>query len=308
VLNYSNNYKLSGIKIEMSHLDKYKKHGLGFTQVFWGNGKGKSTSSFGTALRAVGNGYNVHLVQFMKNGADSLEQQIPGEIQALEKFPEFSYRRFGSDGWVIKKPTENQIKACQTALNHVKESLNKYQIVIADEILYAVQLGLLKEKEIIETNDNLSPMNSKLDFNKTGNNESADYIKKTTVGNTYNYNTTHNRMNNNSNINDDRKKNLDTSVPRHMNIEDSNLNNTNIRKKYKGNTQHSFEVTIEKLINIPILKTIDRPFIKLKFFSDYEYVKSDTLVYSNIENSIIDVDMKSTHSIFLNSSEKIGMS
>jgi len=91
-----------------------------------------------------------------------------------------------------------------------------------------------KEKEIIETNDNLSPMNSKLDFNKTGNNESADYIKKTTVGNTYNYNTTHNRMNNNSNINDDRKKNLDTSVPRHMNIEDSNLNNTNIRKKYKG--------------------------------------------------------------------------
>ena len=134
----------------MSHLDKYKKHGLGFTQVFWGNGKGKSTSSFGTALRAVGNGYNVHLVQFMKNGADSLEQQIPGEIQALEKFPEFSYRRFGSDGWVIKKPTENQIKACQTALNHVKESLNKYQIVIADEILYAVQLGLLKEKEIIE--------------------------------------------------------------------------------------------------------------------------------------------------------------
>ncbi|MCH7909910.1 MAG: cob(I)yrinic acid a,c-diamide adenosyltransferase [Candidatus Hydrogenedentes bacterium] len=56
------------------------------------------TSAFGTALRACGNGYKVHLIQFMKNGADSLEEQIPGEIKALEKFDNFSYKRFGSDG------------------------------------------------------------------------------------------------------------------------------------------------------------------------------------------------------------------
>lgn len=128
------------------------KSKLGLVQVFWGDGKGKTTSSLGTALRACGNGYRVHLVQFMKNGADSLEEQIPGEIKALEKFREFTYKRFGIDGWVIKEPTESQIEACREALNHVKESLEDegMDIIIADEILYAVQLGLLTEDEILD--------------------------------------------------------------------------------------------------------------------------------------------------------------
>ncbi|MFH1325322.1 MAG: cob(I)yrinic acid a,c-diamide adenosyltransferase [archaeon] len=132
------------------------KSKLGLVQVFWGNGKGKTTSSFGTALRACGNGYNVHLVQFMKNGAESLEEQIPGEIKALEKIQGFTYKRFGSDGWVVKKPTENQVKACRDALAYVKEKLNdeNTDILIADEILYAVQLGLLTEDEIIDLIEN----------------------------------------------------------------------------------------------------------------------------------------------------------
>ena len=130
-------------------LDKSK---LGLVQVFWGNGKGKTTSSLGTALRACGNGFRVHLVQFMKNGANSLEQQIPGEIIALEKFPNFTYKRFGIGGWVIKKPSEEQIAECRKSLEHVRESLKdeSIDILIADEILYAVQLGLLTEEEIVE--------------------------------------------------------------------------------------------------------------------------------------------------------------
>ena len=129
------------------------KSKLGLVQVFWGNGKGKTTSSLGTALRACGNGYKVHLVQFMKNGAESLgEDQIPGEIKALKRFPEFTYKRFGMDGWVLKAPTDNQIKSCVDALEHVKESLlnQGVDIVIADEILYAVQLGLLAEDDIVD--------------------------------------------------------------------------------------------------------------------------------------------------------------
>ncbi len=140
----------------MSHLDNFKKHGLGFTQVFWGDGKGKTTSSLGTALRACGNGYKVHLVQFMKNGADTLEKQIPGEIQALQKFDNFTFKRFGTDGWIIKKPTENQIRACEEALDYVKNSLEsgQYDIIIADEILYAIQLGLLTEEQVIKLIEN----------------------------------------------------------------------------------------------------------------------------------------------------------
>ncbi len=142
-------------------IDKTK---LGLVQVFWGNGKGKTTSSLGTALRACGNGYKVHLVQFMKNGAESLgEEQIPGEIKSLEKFSNFTYKRFGTDGWVIKTPTENQIKSCRNALEHVRESLKNenIDILIADEILYAVQFKLLTEDDIIELIDG-KPKNKEL--------------------------------------------------------------------------------------------------------------------------------------------------
>lgn len=135
-------------------MKELKKAGLGFVQIFWGNGKGKTTSALGTALRACGNGYRVHLVQFMKNGADSLDEQIPGEIKALEKFPTFTYKRFGSGGWIIKTATPAQIAACKEALAYVKSCFEKdYDIIIADEILYAIQLGLLTEEEIGELID-----------------------------------------------------------------------------------------------------------------------------------------------------------
>ncbi|OGB84057.1 hypothetical protein A3F66_06070 [candidate division TM6 bacterium RIFCSPHIGHO2_12_FULL_32_22] len=134
-------------------MKELKKAGLGFVQVFWGNGKGKTTSALGTALRACGNDYKVHLVQFMKNGADSLDEQIPGEIKALERFDNFSYKRFGTGGWVIK-PTEEQIAACNIALDYLRNCLKNFNIVIADEILYAVQLGLLVEEQIVELIEN----------------------------------------------------------------------------------------------------------------------------------------------------------
>lgn len=77
------------------------KSNLGLVQVFWGDGRGKTTSALGTALRACGSGYSVHLVQFMKNGASTLDEQIPGEIKMLERFQNFSYKRFGAGDWYV---------------------------------------------------------------------------------------------------------------------------------------------------------------------------------------------------------------
>ena len=136
---------------------------LGLTQIFWGNGKGKTTSAIGTALRACGNNYSVHLVQFMKNGAQDAEIEIPGEIKALEKFPTFTYKRFGTGSWVIGKPKPHHIQKVEEALDYLKSSLQSpdYDIIIADEILYAVQLSLLKEEQIVDLIKN-KPKNKEL--------------------------------------------------------------------------------------------------------------------------------------------------
>lgn len=123
---------------------------LGLVQIFWGNGKGKTTSALGTALRASGNGYTVHLVQFMKNGTGDHEIDYPGELKALEKFPSFSFKRFGTGSWVIGKPNNEHIDKVKEAFDYLKSCLGKYDIIIADEILYAIQLKLLEEKDIIE--------------------------------------------------------------------------------------------------------------------------------------------------------------
>lgn len=139
------------------------KSNLGLVQIFWGNGKGKTTSALGTALRACGNGYNVHLVQFMKNGAQDAEIENPGEIKALEKFPNFTYKRFGAGSWIIGKPKPHHIEKVNEAINYLKSALENenYDIIIADEILYTIQLKLLQENQIIELIKN-KPKNKEL--------------------------------------------------------------------------------------------------------------------------------------------------
>ncbi len=128
-----------------------EKSHLGQVSIYYGTGKGKTTSALGTALRACGNGYSVHLVQFMKNGASSLEEQIPGEIKSLETFESFSFKRFGIGSWFEKNKNEDKHKNCvNETLNYLQSCLGKYDIIIADEILYAVQLGLLDEQKVIE--------------------------------------------------------------------------------------------------------------------------------------------------------------
>ncbi len=56
------------------------KNELGLIHVYTGDGKGKSTASLGLALRAIGHGFKVCVIQFMKGG------YYFGEIIAAEKY------------------------------------------------------------------------------------------------------------------------------------------------------------------------------------------------------------------------------
>ena len=124
----------------------------GLVQVFWGDGKGKTTAALGAALRACGHNYKVHLVQFMKNGSQNPEFVSTGEIKALEKFDNFSFKRFGAGSWLTQNSGQKEhLEEATEAYNYLKSCFSKdYDLIIADEILYAVQLNLIPEEKVME--------------------------------------------------------------------------------------------------------------------------------------------------------------
>ena len=118
----------------------------GLVIVLTGDGKGKTTSALGMALRAAGQGLKVLLFQFVKGG------NLYGEHKALERIQGIQVRSMGL-GMLINSPyslEEHQEKARLALEEAQKEMLSgKWHMLILDEILFAVQAGLLQEEDVL---------------------------------------------------------------------------------------------------------------------------------------------------------------
>ncbi len=117
----------------------------GYIQVYTGNGKGKTTASLGLALRAVGAGLKVYIIQFLKSGDYS-------EIKALSRFSEFvTIEQYGLGRFVKGKPSSEDIEAGQKGLEKLKSILSegKHDLVIAEEGNVAVMCGLFSENDLL---------------------------------------------------------------------------------------------------------------------------------------------------------------
>jgi cob(I)alamin adenosyltransferase len=127
----------------------------GLIIVITGNGKGKTTSAFGQALRAIGQGYKVFILQFMKG-------REYGEFIAAEKYlPNLTIRKSGLDSFVMRgKPATIDIELAQKGLDTARKAImsGKYDMVILDEINVAVDFKLIKLKEVIELIKNKPPV------------------------------------------------------------------------------------------------------------------------------------------------------
>ncbi|MCK4433611.1 MAG: cob(I)yrinic acid a,c-diamide adenosyltransferase, partial [Methanomicrobia archaeon] len=102
----------------------------GLVEVYTGNGKGKTTAALGIAFRALGHGYKVYMIQFMKSVCS-------GECIQAAKTKNFKIKSFGRASFVNKdKPDPLDIECAKEALNFAKEIVieGKYDIVILDEI------------------------------------------------------------------------------------------------------------------------------------------------------------------------------
>jgi cob(I)alamin adenosyltransferase len=118
----------------------------GLVQVYTGDGKGKSTAAFGLALRAMGRGLKVKIVQFLKGDTRY------GEMIALKEFPAIEVVQFGSPEFVNPlQPREEDRQMAREALEHGREAMlsGRFQLVIMDEIHVAAKLGLITVEDIL---------------------------------------------------------------------------------------------------------------------------------------------------------------
>ncbi|MCV0431788.1 cob(I)yrinic acid a,c-diamide adenosyltransferase [Nitrosopumilus sp.] len=147
----------------------------GLIIVYTGKGKGKTTAALGIVLRAAGYGKKTCMIQFIKGSWHY------GEMDSSKRLePEFEMVAVGK-GFVgiidDKSSKEDHEKIAKEAIRVSNEKIQSgnYDIVILDEINYAIKLDL------VSVNDVLDIINSKpnnVDLILTGNYAKEEIIQK----------------------------------------------------------------------------------------------------------------------------------
>jgi len=135
---------------------------MGHVYLYYGSGGGKTTSALGLALRSVGHGRRVVVVQFMKWYSDTGEVKVAPLLQ-----PYYEIRQFGRDGWlkigergsppeeaedlVVRERERKDEEAAEEALDYAGEVLGKEKpdLLVLDEVCLAVHAGLLRVEDVL---------------------------------------------------------------------------------------------------------------------------------------------------------------
>lgn len=153
----------------------------GLIQIYTGDGKGKTTAAIGQGIRALGRGYTVYMVQFLKS-------QDTGELKVLEKLePSFKVFRFEKKRGFVFNLSKDELAELKnevcTAFDFVKAVLENGEcdVFILDEIMAAMSNGLV---DIDDVADVLKNKPSGVEIILTGRDapdkilELADYVSQ----------------------------------------------------------------------------------------------------------------------------------
>ena len=131
------------IQAERLQIRKTKK---GLLIVFTGNGKGKTTAALGMALRTLGHGYKVAIIQFIKGGWTTGEEKAVKNLSS-----NISWHSLGEGfTWETQDRIRDEklvLEAWELAKNYIKN--DSYKLIILDEVNVATKLGYLASEEII---------------------------------------------------------------------------------------------------------------------------------------------------------------
>jgi len=145
----------------------------GLTQVYTGNGKGKTTAALGLALRALGHGMKVLMIQFMKGKTGYGEQEA-----AARYAPNLTIIRAGREAFVSKaNPDPLDVKLAQEGFSIAKKAVQnkEHDIIILDEINVAIDFGLIPLSDLLHL---LDTKPSGVELILTGRNARPEILEK----------------------------------------------------------------------------------------------------------------------------------
>ena len=117
----------------------------GLILVHTGEGKGKTTAALGLAFRALGYGFKILIVQFIKGGWHY------GELESAKRFEGLLEIKPMGEGftWNTKDPERDRLKAHEAWEYGRQAALSgRYQMVIFDEINYVMKYEYLPVEEV----------------------------------------------------------------------------------------------------------------------------------------------------------------
>ena len=120
--------------------------GRGLVLVHTGNGKGKSSSAFGVAIRALGWGQSVGVVQFIKG------KWITGERRFFKDLPQVTWHTMGDGFTWDTQDAEQDTKAAVAAFAKGREMMEsgEFDLLILDEINIALRYNYLDIADVID--------------------------------------------------------------------------------------------------------------------------------------------------------------
>lgn len=124
----------------------------GFIHLYTGNGKGKTTATFGLAVRALCAGQRVFIGQFVKS-----MKYHETQIEAL--FPGLDIRQFGRGCFIDNDPDQVDVDMAREGLEICREHMQSdaYDMVVLDEITIALHFNLLTPGEVLHALDHRNP-------------------------------------------------------------------------------------------------------------------------------------------------------
>jgi len=136
-----------------------RRHGL--IMVVTGDGKGKTTSALGLAFRALGNGFRVFIVQYIKGKWKTGEKKLADLLRAHadQLRLDVEIRPMGDGFTWITQNREQDIATTRAIWDVSKQAIasNRYDLVILDEINVVMKHGYLDPQEVVAFLKNKDP-------------------------------------------------------------------------------------------------------------------------------------------------------